>query len=155
MPALAKFQAAVEAAKQTLSANQRDPTLLRRLADATAILAFESGFHTDTRSQHDVLYDEAIAIYRKALELSPDSGVLLNNLGVALSNRGCHSAAVESLRIAVGLIPNDRNAHFNLAVALMNVDEAGRREAPEHFRAATELQPGSETLEAYFDPHGY
>ena len=152
---LTESRQAVDSAKRALEAMPSDPLLMRRLADATAVLGFDSGFVPEFRGNYEVLLDDAIALYESAIQLCPDDGILLNNLGVAQSDRGFHSAAVTTLRKATKLIPNDRNVHYNLAIALTNTDAHGREEARSHFETASKLQRGIETRESYFDPQGH
>ena len=136
-------------------ASPSDPLLIRRLADATATLGFESGFSRDYRDDFVSLLDDAIELYESAAQLCPDDGVLLNNLGVAQCDRGFHRAAIASFRQAVELIPSDGNVYFNLAVALTNLDHDGRAEALLHFENVSKLENGCETRRSYFDPQGH
>ena len=152
---LTESRRAVEDATLALEASPSDPLLMRKLADATAELGFESGFVRELRDDYTSLLDDAIALYESAIRQLPDDGVLLNNLGVAQSDRGFHRAAVATLRQASALLPHDRNVHFNLAVALMNTNADGRAEAHSHFETANRLQRGHETRQSYFDPQGH
>jgi len=145
----------VDDARLALEESPSDPILMRKLADAITELAFESGFDSELRDHCLFLYNDAIALYKSANRLLPDDGVLLNNLGVALSDRGFHNAAVDILRQAAEQIPYDRNVHFNLAVALMNTDSDGRLEARLHFETAGKLHSGPETRQSFFDPQGH
>lgn len=152
---LSESRREVDDAKLALCSSPSDPLLIRHLADATAILGFESGFDPKLSDEYVTLLDAAIELYESAVLLSPDDGVLLNNLGVAQCDRGFHSTAAATFRQASTLIPHDRNVHFNLAVALMNTNADGRDEAYSHFEAASKLEPGDQTRQSYFDPQGH
>jgi HemY protein len=70
---------------------------------------------------------EAVRVARKGLARLGREFELYDALGVALGDAGERDAAVEALRTAVALNPEDANANYNLAVALLGVrqlDEA-------------------------------
>ena len=60
--------------------------------------------------------DEAVACYRRALELKPDFAEAHNNLGTALKNQGKLDEAVACYRRALELNPDFAEAHNNLGV---------------------------------------
>ena len=64
--------------------------------------------------------DEAVAAYRRALELKPDFAEAHNNLGGVLRCQGSFEAAVACYRRAVQLRPGYAEAHHNLAIALQD-----------------------------------
>ena len=81
--------------------------------------------------------DEAIAHYRKALEIKPDDVRAHNNLGVALAGRGAVDEAIAHFRKALEIEPDFMQAHINLGDAL-----AGRgrlAEALVHYQKALGL----------------
>ena len=83
--------------------------------------------------------DEAIAHYRKALEINPDYARAHNNLGVALAGRGQIDEAIAHYRKALEINPDYAEAHNNLGMAL-----AGRGQVDEaiaHYRKALEINP--------------
>ena len=59
--------------------------------------------------------DEAIAHYRKALEIKPDCVEAHNNLGLALVGRGQTDAAITQFRNALEIKPDCAETHSNLA----------------------------------------
>ena len=61
--------------------------------------------------------DEAVACYRRALELKPDYAAAHNNLGNALQAQGKLDEAVACYRRAVELKPDYAEAHCNLGNA--------------------------------------
>ncbi len=84
--------------------------------------------------------DEAMAHYRKAMEICPDFADSHNNLGFALAGRGQIDEAMAHYRTALELRPDYAEAHNDFGVAL-----AGRGQTDEamaHYRTALELKPG-------------
>ncbi len=77
---------------------------------------------------------EAVACYRRAVELDPDFATAHSNLGVALNEQGKLSEAAASCTRAVELNPNYAQAHNNLGNVLRGqgkLDEAvARKPAP-------------------------
>src|SRR5262249_38940695 len=83
--------------------------------------------------------DEAIAAYRKAVELKPDLFQSHFNLGRALEDNGRPDEAAASYRRALDLKPDYAQAHYDLGNALR---KQGRLdEAVAAFRRAIELKP--------------
>ncbi|MBF0379966.1 MAG: tetratricopeptide repeat protein [Magnetococcales bacterium] len=58
--------------------------------------------------------DEAIASYKKVLELQPDNTIALSNLSFALQMQGKLDEAVICCQKAISIQPNYIDAHFNL-----------------------------------------
>jgi tetratricopeptide (TPR) repeat protein len=63
-------------------------------------------------------YDEAASIYRQAIAASPDSGFLYRELGLVEERAGQGANALEHLRKAVELDPNDARSHAGIAAIL-------------------------------------
>ena len=83
--------------------------------------------------------DEAIAHYRKALEIKPDYVGAHNNLAVELAGHGRVDEAIVHYRKALEIKPACAEAHSNLGLAL-----AGRGRVDEaivHYRKALEIKP--------------
>ena len=92
-------------------------------------------------------FDEAIAHYRKALEIKPDDAEAHYNLGNALAGRGQVDEAIAHYQTALELKPDYADAHNNLANAL-----AGRGQVDEavaHYRKALEIKP--DYVEAHYN----
>jgi tetratricopeptide (TPR) repeat protein len=85
--------------------------------------------------------DEAIAHYRRAIELQPDYAPAYNNLGVVLRAKGSVDEAIESYRQALSLKVDYPDAHYNLANALLERNRPD--EAAAHFRIALQSIPDS------------
>ena len=83
--------------------------------------------------------DEAVACYRRALELKPDYAEAHNNLGNALKDQGKLDEAVACYRRALELKPDFAEAHNNLGIALK--DQGKLDEAVACYRRALELKP--------------
>jgi protein O-GlcNAc transferase len=62
--------------------------------------------------------EEAIALYRRALEIRPDDADVHNNLGLALQDHGDPGDAIECYRKALALRPDHGQAHSNLLLLL-------------------------------------
>ncbi len=77
--------------------------------------------------QETGLLDDAIAEYRKAIELDPNVAGTHNNLGLALAAKGQYDDAIAEYRIAIDLDPNYATAKANLEKAL-RLQESRNRE---------------------------
>ena len=86
-------------------------------------------------------FDEAIAEFREALRLEPDSAETHWNLGLALASRGAPEEAIAHLRRVVQLDPTNGQAHYDLASTLLEARQL--EDAVDQFRAALRLMPNS------------
>jgi Flp pilus assembly protein TadD len=82
---------------------------------------------------------EAVAEWRKALELAPSEALAHNNLAIALVETGGIEEAMAHYRKALELSPEYPEAHNNLGEALIRSQR--HPEAIEQFRKALELNP--------------
>jgi spermidine synthase/Tfp pilus assembly protein PilF len=93
----------------------------------------------------------AMNIYKRVLELDPNSIEALNMLGTKFMNEGHLQTAEEYLRRAVHLKPNDAEAHYNLCLLL---EITGRdAEALQHLQKAaldSDFEDASVKLGLYF-----
>jgi len=87
------------------------------------------------------LPDEAIANWRKALELDPNDGSAETDLGMVLFETGHKEEGFEDLKKAVDMVPKfpEARSHFGLALAKMDRKD----EAVEQFQKAIALNPKS------------
>jgi tetratricopeptide (TPR) repeat protein len=80
--------------------------------------------------------EQAIACYRKAIELEPDSVACHFNLGRALINRHCYPEAVEALQKIVEHDPGSKDALANLIICYIALQQPERaKESEQRLRA--------------------
>ncbi len=93
------------------------------------------------------MYAEAIAEYRRALELGPAFVDLRTKLAGALRDSGDREGAIREYETVVREAPSYVPARLNLGLSLL---AAGRRdEAAKHWRAVLEISPGNRNAEMY------
>lgn len=85
--------------------------------------------------------EEAIAQYRKALEIKPDFASARSDLGVALARKGETEEAMTQFRQLLKMTPDFAQAHYNLGLALAHKGEM--EEAILQFRQLLALVPDS------------
>lgn len=83
--------------------------------------------------------EEAIAEYRKALDVAPNDAAAHNNLGNALRDQHNIDAAMAEYRTAIQLDPKYASPHYNLGLALR--DQHRTEEEIAEYRKAIELDP--------------
>jgi tetratricopeptide (TPR) repeat protein len=108
---------------------------------STAVMQAVTENNIGTALQDEGRLDDALAHYRRALELSPDYVPAFNNMGTALRAQGQLDRAIATYEEAIALRPDYPDAHYNLANALLEKDQPER--AAEHFRRALRTIPGS------------
>jgi protein O-mannosyl-transferase len=92
-------------------------------------------------------WNDPISLYESSLKATPNSGLLLYNLGDQYRDRGDLPAAVKNFKQALALNPNNAATALNLAVALQQLGD--RQGAEIGFRRAIALNPGQS--DAYND----
>lgn len=85
-------------------------------------------------------FDEAIAEWRKALDLDPQDAAAISNLGAALHGAGRMEDAAREFARALELDPDNVRAHANTGIALARSKQY--QDAARHFERALELRPG-------------
>ena len=83
--------------------------------------------------------DEAIAHYKKAIEIRPDHAEAHNNLGIVLAGRGQFDEAIAQYQKALEIKPNYAEAHNNLGNALVGRGQVDAAIA--HYQKALEIKP--------------
>jgi Flp pilus assembly protein TadD len=83
--------------------------------------------------------DEAIAQYRKALEIKPDDVNSLNNLAIVFVGRGQFGEAITHYREALKNDPQSAQLHYNIGYAL--ACQGRLEEAVPQYQKALELEP--------------
>jgi peptidoglycan/xylan/chitin deacetylase (PgdA/CDA1 family)/tetratricopeptide (TPR) repeat protein len=84
-------------------------------------------------------YDEALAKFQAAVDLKPADPVLLNNLGFIYYAMGKYDSAVNWLQKTLSLDPKRKEAHENIADALLK--EGRKGEAKQHYEQFLVLHP--------------
>jgi len=82
---------------------------------------------------------DAVALFQRELQRSPESAALYNSLGLALAESGRVAEAVESYQKALAIDPGLAEAYNNLGAALR--DTGRREEAITQFGRALEVEP--------------
>jgi serine/threonine-protein kinase len=85
--------------------------------------------------------DQAIASYRRSLELEPDYAIAWCDLGVSLDRTGAVEEAIASYDRAIELDPSSPHAHFDRGISLEKL--ARHEDAIASLRRALELDPSS------------
>ena len=83
-------------------------------------------------------YREGAAEFRKAVAANPNSVPALINLGAALTQTGDLKEAAEQFEQALRIDPDNLNAHYNLAVLLLNDNQQA---AIVHLEAVLKINP--------------
>ena len=125
---------------------QNSETLWRHTAEVT------SNNHTAHNSLANALLaqgrlDEAVAEYRKAVEIKPDVASVQSNLGNALGAEGKFSEAIEACEAALRIRPDYAEAHNNLGCALASIGRT--EEAIKQFSEA--LRINGDYVEAHYN----
>ena len=107
-----------------------------------AVKEFEKGVESD----RDNKKDEAIAHYRKAIEIAPGYYLARNNLGTLYMGKSDFKSAEEQFREAVRLDRNEAQAYFNLGNVLMLTNRFPEAEAT----LASGLQRRPDSAFGYF-----
>lgn len=84
-------------------------------------------------------FEDAVALFARALAVTRDNAVAHNGMGLALFERGRLDEAVAHYESALRISPDYAEAHANLALALARSGRLDEAEA--HYRRALELRP--------------
>ena len=120
----------------------RHDLAVQYIGRAVRLQGGEALFHNNLGEAYRALrkIPEAVACYRRALELAPDAPELYNNLGIALKDEGKLDEAVACYRRALALKPDFAEAHNNLGNACKG--QGNLDEAVACYRRALEARPG-------------
>ncbi len=134
---LASFNSATSALKRgQLAAAEK------RFRELLACHDFAPGHHNLGRCMElQGRLDEALAAYRRALDVDPGHSPARNSLALALERRGETDRAVAEFRLLLAYEPDNALAHFNLADLLLSLSRAA--EAAAHYRQGLALEPGN------------
>ena len=132
----------LEGARHHLSQNQHAPVTfadplidgLRELLRGARVF-LRAGNHAMAAGA----LDQALGLYRKAVEADPEDPLTQYNLGFALAAKGDRAGAMEQFRRTLELDPANRDAHYNLGLALVATERYA--EAAGHFESAYRVDP--------------
>jgi serine/threonine protein kinase/Flp pilus assembly protein TadD len=148
-------RAALEGLTAQEEAAEQSPELVVALAERLALLGrravgllrraqarYPNDFWLNFELGNQVRRDgspEAVAYYRAALALRPDTAAVHNNLGIVLSDLGRRREAEEEVRTAIRLDP--RHPSFHSGLGYVRHAQGKLQEAEEAYRAALRLDP--------------
>ncbi|BCL60564.1 hypothetical protein DGMP_12570 [Desulfomarina profundi] len=90
---------------------------------------------------------EALSLAQSLVKKHPDSGFTWKILGPLLFQQGATEKAIQAMKQAAALLPDDPEAHFNLAIGL---EQSGNlRESIEFYRSTLRLK--SDNSQAYYN----
>src|SRR5262250_2537064 len=95
--------------------------------------------HNATDLARQKSWDEAIADYRKALELEPNDALTHYDLALALKYKGEAAHAVEEFQAALRLKPNWADAHYGIGATWYDLHDQAA--AVTELRTAISLHP--------------
>ena len=82
--------------------------------------------------------EEAVACYRKAVDVDPELAIAWNGLSMALQRSGDLDAAIEAARRLIELEPDDPLSYTNLSILYQN--KGMIQEAEDQMAIATRLE---------------
>ncbi|MBI2189001.1 MAG: tetratricopeptide repeat protein [Acidobacteria bacterium] len=162
VPALASLDLYFRLLALAYDASPAEVAQARRLADtkrrAVAGSAYLGAIIPESAGTHNVLglalaergaLDQAIAEFRRALDLDPNDAPGHWHLGAALAELGVPAEATTHLLRAVELDPRNGQAHGDLGFML--AAQGKFEEAEDHLQQALALDPGSEDVRRTLD----
>lgn len=87
------------------------------------------------------MYNEALAEYKKALDLNDNHFAALYNLGLAYAKAGKHDRAISAFQRAIQINPKSFQPHYDLGKAYLAAGKAN--DAVNELEIAYRLNPGS------------
>src|SRR6266849_3068321 len=111
------------------------------LSDLSCAQTAESFRQQATELARSKSWDEAIASYRKALELEPKDSLTHYNLALTLKYKGDAKQAVEEFEVALQLKPNWAEAHYGLGATWYDLNDQAA--ALKELRTASDLDPAN------------
>jgi peptidoglycan/xylan/chitin deacetylase (PgdA/CDA1 family)/Flp pilus assembly protein TadD len=138
---LLKLQQSIQSETAKLAEAKRSDAAPPRMATA-AKPKLTRAYDLDRQGQQlyrEKKYDEALAKFQAAVDLKPADPVLLNNLGFICYSLGKYDSAVNWLQKTLSLDPKRKEAHENIADALLK--EGRKAEAKQHYEQFLVLHP--------------
>ena len=115
----------------------------RKQASAEVQGLFDAGLKLASEGKHE----EAIAEFKKALELDPEQSNIMGNMADSYSKMDKNNEAVEIYQKAIAVNPNDAALYTNLGVVLSKMGK--NTESQEAFKKAASLNPASSAQNYY------
>jgi len=100
-------------------------TAVEHPAESPAIsenMTFEEAFGLGTKSYQEMKFEDAVAYFKKALDLHPENPGVLTNLGLAYFKAGKKGLSIAMLRRALYFDPSQLTAEAALKFVLSQVD---------------------------------
>ena len=88
-----------------------EDALKQKIKTETALYLFKGIAYYDKR-----MYDEAVAEFKKAIEVNPNLAEAHNSLGAAYANKGMLDEAIAEYKKTIEINPNHDMAHNNLGI---------------------------------------
>jgi tetratricopeptide (TPR) repeat protein len=95
-----------------------------------------------TYAEQGIKLDEAMALIKKALDIKPDSGYIIDSLGWIYYQKGAYDEAIHYLEKAVELMPDDPTINEHLGDAY--VKKQNYEKALQFYEKALSLKPAQE-----------
>jgi tetratricopeptide (TPR) repeat protein len=96
-----------------------------------------------TYAEQGIRLDEAMALIKRALEIRPDSGYIIDSLGWIYYKKGAYEEAVRQLEKAVQLTPDDPTINEHLGDACLKKQDYEK--ALHYYEKALSLKPAQES----------
>jgi DNA-binding transcriptional MerR regulator len=91
---------------------------------ARARTAYDLYAQASSLDENPATFDEAEALYRRAIRLDPSLAIAYTNLGNIRFRRGDDGAAIELYRRAIDIDPQQPEAHYNLGYVMLEKGDA-------------------------------
>ncbi|SOB58450.1 Photosystem I assembly protein Ycf3 [Pseudodesulfovibrio profundus] len=123
---------------------------LQRVIDSQRVVGLDALVHYNRLGmllRGEGKWDEAIDVYAKALEISPDDPAILYNMGLAYWEGGKRNQALQSFEQALAIDPefHQGSVGATLNIGLLYLDMRMYRDAEPFFQHVLELDPNNTT----------
>jgi len=120
-----------------------EDVLKQRIKTETALYMFKGGAYGNKR-----MFDDAIAEFKKAIEINPDYAKAYNSLGIIYGEKGMYNEEIAEYKKAIAINPNYAEAHYNLGITYEHNPEGIRygrgsklNDAIAEYKKATAINP--------------
>ncbi len=111
---------------------------MRRVLEINSDHADSLNYIGYTYAEQGINLDEALTLIKKALELEPDKGHIIDSLGWVYFQKGLYDEALHHLKRSVELLPEDPTINEHLGDTYMKKEM--HKEALEYFKKALALK---------------